>query len=387
MMTRTKPKVMGMTLFALAATVGCGEGGGAECDPSQPVRLATFNGGLAPDVGLVAERIRPVMETLAAQELDLLCVQELWQDWETLTAAAAGLPNTVHLPPLSECPSGCFPGELDELLACGEQHCQGLVGPELMSCGATNCNDEVFALSPGCLDCVVSTMTGGGGMEDIAADCPVPAEELGDSYLFGCHYDTGILTSATIVEQESRPLDSYMVLSTVDFARIETGSGKLDVFCAHLQSEMDNYQGDFGSYQGEQAHQIDQLLAFVAEKDDGSRPVVLLGDLNTGPAIPEANLEGEWPDHYQRLLEAGFDNPYAAQDDVACTLCPDNTLRPADSDGQLIDHILLKNASSDASGSRFMTEPTRLQIDGNTVESNFSDHYGLIMELDGWCAE
>ena len=69
------------------------------------------------------------------------------------------------------------------------------------------------------------------------------------------------------------------------------------------------------------------------------------------------------------------------------TLCPDNTLRADDSDALLIDHILLRNASSEASSSRFMTETISLEVDGATVESNYSDHYGLVMDLQPWCAK
>jgi len=106
----------------------------------------------------------------------------------------------------------------------------------------------------------------------------------------------------------------------------------------------------------------------------------------TGPQLDAASIESEWPDHYQRLLDAGFVNPYAEQADVECTLCPDNALRNDDSDPKLIDHILWKNAPAATHTTRFMTETVTLDLEGQSVDSNHSDHYGLVCGVEEWCA-
>jgi endonuclease/exonuclease/phosphatase family metal-dependent hydrolase len=241
-----------------------------------------------------------------------------------------------------------------------------LVGSALLQCGQDNCPDEVGALGGGCLSCVVGNAEGGIG----AIEAACLSDDATESYLYDCRYDTGILTSAEVVHQESLRLPSYLVAASVDYARV----GGLDVFCTHLQSESSlAYQGDFDDWKDEQAHQIDALLAFIDDKNDGSRPVALLGDLNTGPGLPD--IDGVWPEHYQRLLDAGLTNPFVAQDDVACTLCDDNTFRTPGSSNTLIDHVLLRGTSGQYR--RMLTEPTTLPAG----PSHHSDHYGLAADV------
>jgi endonuclease/exonuclease/phosphatase family metal-dependent hydrolase len=377
-------KPWGIALLLVAAT-GCTA---EPCTPGEPLRMASFNAGFARgDIDYVEERVTPVVNALAAEGLDVLCVQEFWLDWDALTSATNELPNTVRHPPIADCPvAACTRAEAQPLLDCTEAKCPNLFGTELTACGQTECPDEVNALSPGCIGCVVSNSDL--GLDGIADACLVSDTGPGESYLYDCNYDTGILTNGEIVAQESRPMDSYLVAATVDFARIKTSSGELDVYCTHLASDMSfNYQGAFGDWKGEQAHQIDQLLAFVDEKSGDARPAVLLGDLNTGPAISSDNIGGEWPEHYDRLSAAGFDNPYSSQQDVSCTLCADNSFRSPDSSERLIDHVLFRNAPAAVTIQRFMTETVTLDIDNMPTESNPSDHYGLVAEVEGWCVE
>jgi endonuclease/exonuclease/phosphatase family metal-dependent hydrolase len=271
------------------------------------------------------------------------------------------------------------------MLTCGQEQCAGLVGGELLSCGLDLCGEEVGALSPGCTSCVIAAAAG--GLEGMEADCLGDPEEGGEQYLYDCQFDTGILTRAEILGSESRRLDSTTVLAAVDYAQIATDAGPVDVFCTHLASGMPfDYAGPFGSWQGEQAQQMEQLLAFVAEKNDGSRPALVLGDLNNGPAIPEAGIEAEWPEHHQEWQAAGFDDPFASQADVACTLCSDNTFRDDASADRLLDHVLVKNAGATVTCERFMTELTTIDVGGTPTETNYSDHYGLVCQLSGWCA-
>jgi endonuclease/exonuclease/phosphatase family metal-dependent hydrolase len=373
------------------STAGCGS---EACEQAPPLTLATFNAGLAAaDVEYAPERAEPVAEALAAQRVDVLCVQEFWSaaDWDRLIeAAGTNLPNVVRRDPLPQCASGCLAGETDPVATCAAEPCAGLTGVEYLGCADSHCGAQQV-LSGSCIGCLLGEATADGGATEteLAERCAIPPDQSADAYLFDCSYDTGILTSGAVVHQESRPLDSFMVLSTVDHARIATEAGEVDVFCAHLQSEMGfPYQGDFGSYEAEQAHQIDQLLAFIGEKDDGSRPVVLMGDLNTGPAIPEAGVVGEWPHHYQRFVTAGFANPHAESGDASCSYCPENTFQSDSADPRLLDHILLKNATTGASCTRFMTETTTIESkDGDLVETHYSDHFGLQATLESSCGE
>jgi len=378
----------GLSLVAVAMATGCSDADDGEQQCAEPLRVATYNGGLA--VGSVAhweERMAPQVAALGAADIDLLCVQEFWVYWEQLTeATAATLPTTVHLPPIEDCqPPACTPEEAEPLDECMTAHCDGLTGTELVDCGSAQCMDEINNVSGPCLQCLLANADG--GLPGIREACVSTDPSSGSSYLYDCAYDTGILTSLPVVAQQSQPLDSYYVTAAVDFARIDTGAGEIDVFCTHLGSAIFDYEGEHGSWKGEQSAQIDQLLAFIEDHNDGTRPAVLLGDLNNGPAIDSAGIVSEWPDHYQRLLDAGFTNPYAEQADVDCTFCPDNTLRDDNSDPRLLDHILWRHPPAAVHTARFMSETVTLDTDDGSVESNYSDHYGLVSEVTGWCTE
>ncbi|MDQ3370506.1 MAG: hypothetical protein M3680_34235, partial [Myxococcota bacterium] len=86
------------------------------------VRVVTFNAGLA--VGVLpyaTERLPRVVEALAALDVDLLHVQELWLDaqWEALrTGVAARLPHAVRPPAIAgELGAGCSEAQLAPLVA------------------------------------------------------------------------------------------------------------------------------------------------------------------------------------------------------------------------------------------------------------------------------
>jgi hypothetical protein len=87
--------------------------------PAGPFRAGTFNAGLAVGVLAHAEaRVAPVVQALADEPLDLLCVQEFWleEHWQKLVSAASGrLPYTHRL---AADPGGalvCAPEEVGRL--------------------------------------------------------------------------------------------------------------------------------------------------------------------------------------------------------------------------------------------------------------------------------
>ena len=147
-----------------------------------------------------------------------------------------------------------------------------------------------------------------------------------------------------------------------------------------------DYGGDYGDWKGEQAHQIEQLLEYIEEKsgeEGSSGQVVLLGDLNTGPAVTDHGIQPEWPENYQLLVDAGLTEPYLAQSDVQCTDCPENSFHSADSDAKLIDHVLLRGVAASPHVERVMTETVTIEVDGEPVETHLSDHFGLELTLEG----
>jgi endonuclease/exonuclease/phosphatase family metal-dependent hydrolase len=205
-------------------------------------------------------------------------------------------------------------------------------------------------------------------LPDLNKTCLGSGEAGGDTAIFGGVYDPGLLTRSQPLETDTRPLSSYFVRAGVLYAKLARAEGEpINVFCTHLGSELDGiaYQGPLGSWEGEHAQQVSELLAYVAEKAP-TGPVMIVGDLNTGV--------GEWDSHYQTLLDAGYQCP--AMDAQICTECPENTFRADDGAPKLIDHVLLRELSA-TRVEKALTEVVTFKAGESDVTSSLSDHYGL----------
>jgi endonuclease/exonuclease/phosphatase family metal-dependent hydrolase len=362
-----------LPVVLLSFVLGCTADEGSEpCNQGAPLRLATFNTGFAEgDIANVGERVQPV--AVALNELaDVICLQETWLDWDAVQTTMTNLTNVVHLPALENCPApSCSVVEMLSLQTCGEAMCAGLCGEELLQCGLDHCPDEVEVLGGGCLGCVVQNASA--CLQGVVDACTSSDPSLDETYLYGCHYDTAILTSLDVVEQRSFVLESYLVTAAVDYARVSTSLGDVDVYCTHYASDIPQitYQGAYDSWEDEQAGQVAETIALIDDNSDGSRPVVLMGDLNCGPGEIEAS--------YARLLADGFTNPY----DGNCTLCPSNSFRSDGSTPLLVDHILFKGMPAGQHVALAMTDTISIDVAGDSVETNYSDHYGLVAEVTG----
>ena len=353
--------------------------------PPGTLRLGTYNAGLAPgDVEYADERAPELASAIGDLALDVLCLQEIWRqdDWTAIAATVkARFPHAVRLAPDAEC-AMCSPVELDPLAACAQASCAEFIDGDLVTCALSECGAEVAPLGGGCAGCLVGAATGGRVFREVRDACAGGGMQGAPSYLYACGHDTGILSALEIEQSASLVLDSYLVRAAVDHARVATELGPVDVFCTHLASNIAEfeYRGEFADWKGEQRRQIDQLLAFVEAKADPKGITVVLGDLNNGPGVEAADIDPQWEDHYQRVLEAGFANPYAAQDDVACTSCPDNSLHGSGT-AKLIDHVLVRGFEGPWHAARFLTNEATIHVDGAPVQTHLSDHHGLALTL------
>ena len=340
------------------------------------LRAATFNAALAPAFApLVSERGGPVISALtsSASELDLLCVQEFWLDehWAALRdSAESELPHALRLPPRPG--SGtCSETELGTLGQCLQSECPDTSGEALVACATASCAEQVTALDPGCLACVMNHITG-----DFSACVGAPV--TADPAIYGGAFDVGLLSRYSILKSDTRELSSYFVRAAVLYAKLDVpGAGPVHAFCTHLGSPLDivPYAGNYGSWHDEQRQQVDELLAFIQEKTADTDRIVVLGDMNNGPA--HESIGGEWADNYAALTSTGLRNPYLLQTDAACTWCDDNSYHPGDTP-TLIDHIL-ESGFDDATTTitRTYVEPIPLDVEDGTLTGNLSDHYGL----------
>lgn len=360
---------------------GAAGAGGAGGEPTAwQFRALTYNTALAPDFEpLTAERSPQVQAALAdaAKQLDLVCVQEYWSsaDFAALQGALVGeLPHAYRQPGRPGTGS-CSPADLGELGGCLAAKCPQKQGIELVECAQIQCSAAIQHVDGGCLGCFLEHLDGSSA-EACLADAP------SDPALFGGTFDVGLLSRYPLLQQAALEYDAYFVRASALYAQVDVpGLGLVDTFCTHLGSSLGviPYRGPHGSWNGEHAYQVAQLLGFVSARASGQHPVLLLGDLNTGPASAgPPPIQAELPLDYQLLLGAGFDSAMASPQ---CTLCSDNALRSGNSRETWLDHALIRGFPGAVLAERALTQTFELGTAPNTLAMNLSDHYGLRVRL------
>jgi endonuclease/exonuclease/phosphatase family metal-dependent hydrolase len=347
--------------------------------PPASLDVVTFNAGLARGfVDLAEERAPLVADAVAALDADVVAVQEVWEprDVEALIAAAKDdFPEQWFLDPAPETAAGaaCPEGELDALETCTRTACAGVAQDQLANCVLTSCGAEFGALSPTCQTCCAANI--GASLDEIITTCEAAAQR----YAYGGSFGIGLLSKHPIVSREAIVFESSLNRRAVLHAVLDIEKiGPVHVFATHLSPVFADvpYPGE-GSWAAEQRAQIERLVALIAEKVPTGEPVVVLGDLNTGPAGP--GFAAEVPENFALLPAAGLAVPYVdAAPDPACTFCAENPLvGGADDDvSVLIDHVLTRSLEA-TEVARVLDQPVTV----GTGESRLSDHYGVAVTL------
>lgn len=358
---------------------GGGGAGGSEAE-AWSLRALTYNTALAPGFeAFVAERKPEVEKALAtaAQDLDLLCVQEYWdgsQFDDLVDSTSAELPHALRQAPKPGS-GACTEQDLGGLLECLDQNCADADGPFLVQCAQEKCPQQIIDTDGGCLGCVLGHLE----EKDFAACI---GEAPSDPALFEGAFDVGLLSRYPILDHDALVYDAYFVRASALYAQVDVpGLGPVDAVCTHLGSSLGviPYHGPHGSWEGEHSYQVAQLGAFIARKNAGQRPLLLLGDLNTGPASDgPPPLSAELPLDYQLLLDAGLQS---AVTKPKCTLCSDNVLRGPGSRELWLDHALLRGFDAKISTEVVLTSTFLLGEAPEQMPLSLSDHYGLRVEL------
>lgn len=384
-------------LLSLAAAAllasGCDDDGGGA---GASMRVATFNAGLIDGyVGYSNERVMPVAERLAMEELDLLCLQEVWEssDWDVIEAStAAALPHRFRPDPMPGTGVGvaCGPGELDTVATCAATNCPGLEGAELVDCAlavSDGCALEFLALGTDCQACLIANITEG-SVEGFREACEAEGTGGRDVFSSGGSFGTALLSAHPLSGTEHHVFEATAVRRGVIYARATgTPLGDVHVFCTHLTP-------DFGilpflnpdpayaasGWVEENALQVADLIAFIESKATDGAPVILLGDLNAGPEVANTGVVAEMPENYAMLGAAGLDSEFLQHGSGECTFCSTNELTGPDTDDVIIDHVLTRNLTNvPTTAELFMTEPVELAVMSGTVTSHYSDHYGVLV--------
>lgn len=330
------------------------------------LKLVTFNAGLA--VGVLpyaTERVPHVGRALAELDADLLFLQEVWLEsqWDAVVAKTRARFHHVFRPPAAAriTHGACSPEEVAPLVACARKHCDGLTGDELGQCVVRHCAQTAFAMSPDCINCVVSHPVG--SIDEILAPCtgesgakrapdvPAPASAYGPAGLvaYGGSLGIGFVSRLPL---ESPDLIVYPESTLNARGAVYAHVGGVHVFGTHLSPGIVH----------EQERQITRLFEWIDEKAGSDAPTIVLGDLNTGPNAS--------PSLYRRFLDAGFVNPYPKGRDAPGTFGHGRS-------GWILDHILFRNIEGRANAERILDEPLDLEIGGRRVRTTYSDHCGV----------
>jgi endonuclease/exonuclease/phosphatase family metal-dependent hydrolase len=209
----------------------------------------------------------------------------------------------------------------------------------------------------------------------------------GSAYVYGGSYGIGILTNADVVEEDFLRFESEQLARGALYARVrpKAAAPDLHVFCTHLTADTRGvaYPARTGSWKSEHAQQVQELRAWIARKARGGSATLLLGDLNTGPALPDSSIRGRVPEHYASFATLGFSNPYLQGSQAKeCSFCSANSLNGGSAPGgSLIDHLLLRGPLSAIAVERVLDEPIELALGRERIRTHLSDHYGVAATL------
>ncbi|PKN56683.1 MAG: hypothetical protein CVU56_14795 [Deltaproteobacteria bacterium HGW-Deltaproteobacteria-14] len=380
---------MALSILALACAPALLAGCDSAASPEPRVAVvATYNLGLAAGYVDYAAQRRPQQVTLLeGLDADLVCLQEVWTqaDIDAIVAGVAATFPYHHEAFIEDHTIGdpsCEAGPLATLRACVEDKCADVAAGELASCVTGNCADPFFATAPACQVCLAANL--GKPFDDIFTACTNGSELFTYSGANGLLMLSKVPLSNTSHMKLDSSLTQRSVLgATATLPRL----GEVDFFCTHVAADLSgeiSYNGAFGSYEGENIHQMDQILAFMGAHATAAAKPILAGDFNSGPAIAP-HIDAELPDGaYATLVAAGWASLTVAAASPMCTFCADNHLVADTHDDVLIDHVWVKGLSRafKTSVTRIGTAPITVDDGGADVETNPSDHYGAAVQFD-----
>lgn len=372
---------------------------------------ATVNVAFAPGViRFATPRIPAIAEELGKmEEVGVICIEELWTQ-ESKDAVIKALGPGMY--PFYIDTRGenqrdgenvCSPSEAKKAVSCAQSKCGDWPAEEQTICVFEQCRLELgkilFFGDAKCLNCLVTSV--GKSVEGVISACVQPDNQ---PHIAGVSraYDgqNGILLASRWPLQNKEVLflrasfsNRVALLATIE----PPGYEPIEVACSHISTGIDNVRPnhpDFFSWDEEMNTQIEAVSARLQERA-GNRPQLFLGDMNAGPAIGE-KISEEAPNVWQRIIDLGF---YSAAlqiaDPIFCTICESNTLRIKLTDpnqrpakgNTIIDHVLVRDPPGGMRLEPILAYPFFNQLrkfkgyNGELVEENLSDHYGVVVNF------
>jgi endonuclease/exonuclease/phosphatase family metal-dependent hydrolase len=377
----------GLALALVAVACGDDSSSTGAATGEEGTAVVTYNAGLADGfVDYARERSPLVLGAIGDLDAEVVFVQEVW-DPEDVTAltdeVADRYPTSFFLDPMPDDPGAAAEGPacpLDEsqpLEDCVRARCADVPADQLADCVLEGCGAELSATCPECQACLASNV--GSSIDAAISAC---AEGSG-AYAYDGAFGIGFLAREPFVEQDSLVLESSLNRRAVLYARVDDPDlGTLHLFGTHLSAAFSDvpFPGE-GSWEQEQAAQIQTMRDWIDTKTGGEGTVIMLGDFNTGPE--GALFAAEVEPNYESLVAGGWANTYleALGDEAECTFCAANPLVGDDAPDVVIDHVLVTGHGGDLETARILDGEVEVQVDGEAVTTALSDHYGLRVVL------
>jgi endonuclease/exonuclease/phosphatase family metal-dependent hydrolase len=357
-------------------TSGTGDGTDGSEKDTTTIRVVSWNVGLAHGyVPLGAARQPHVIAALDTIDADVICLQELWTEEDREAARSAlesrGYNTHIHVPDIeAEYKTPCDDALLLALKECLEEKCPETIGTDGMTnCAVDECPLRVAPLGPDCIGCLTKDLTE--PLDDIIARCTTETEVV--PYAYDGHNGLLLATKAVMSAVSGVDLKASLTFRSYIQATINAGAlGDVTLACTHLSADLSvPYMGEFSGFPEEQAYQIDTITQALP----ADSPVILMGDMNTGPSLSEA-ITAELSENFQKFVDAGWTSHMVD----SCTWCPElnSLITPGGSD-HVIDHVLTNGAGQPTGEStRILDQLVTIQDDkGNDLESSLSDHFGV----------
>ncbi|XP_062615524.1 uncharacterized protein LOC134277224 [Saccostrea cucullata] len=348
---------------------------GAEFCRAQ-TKLLTYNAALLGSIPNKEERGDYIATNIGHTDPDIICLQEVWlkRDVELLTSTnqhrypyfySAVDTESSSKPP---CANISLISVFFKILANG-------CTKHATSAGKAQCATEktgVMNLPQRCISCLAIASTNDFSFSNLLRDCVVTTQ--GEVNLPGLV----VLSKRPMLN----PIVKYFLPSTkktayrgyIHFQDEKVG----DIACTHLTPLLGpiyiepNLQGIFEGYADQNFFETITLDYDLSS----SLRVVIMGDLNCGPGIPEKNIEEECEKSYYHFTLAGYTSPYVERVGL-CTYCKDNALALTQYDktdlsinNNIIDHIFVRGVSV-VFIQRVLTEYVP------SLPYTPSDHYGV----------
>lgn len=360
-------------------------------------KIATYNVGLAQGfVPLSKERAPVVIDLLKQEDADYYCLAEVWdkKDRKKILKSLEDEYPFVHMTDIDQLRRGpkptCRIGDLfgeGKFVSCILDKCKGQDDSDFTQCVTQKCDvplDNLIGERPYCAQSLMAQV----GTSTVRAILRV-LNPLWRAGIFAYKGSNGlmVLSKKPFVEKGLVDLTDISTLNrrgALYTKIIDENKEPHHLYCAHLSANLEGTAPYTGSFEGWEQENMAQVKKLLESTDHGLRPTYVMGDMNCSFAIPGLGIKPDFEASCDLFKQAGFDN-FFLEENPECTFCKENTLLKIDvKDGEpnfMLDHIFTKHVPQSRTYRAF-DELVEVEVEGETILSHPSDHYGVILERD-----